>query len=115
MPTPPPAASAPTKEAPRVERPKRNSHVPLPFSDKTTNPSLDAARSTVVPDREALPQEFQDLPLAPLGPAPPDVTETQYQYGSGPKRVQNIHGGEAKPAPSATPPAAPAPDPRRTP
>ena len=119
-PTAPAAApTPPAAEGPRIERP-RNRHVPLPYSKQTTNPSLDAARSTVVPDREALPSSLQDVPLAPLGPAPPDVTPTR--HGGGPTRVQTIHGGEAKPAtpaggaaPEATPRAGRARASRRTP
>jgi hypothetical protein len=116
---PPPVENAPPRrsqaigpEKPSVEqqRPqKQNPRVPLPFSKNTTNPSLDAGRSTTLPDREALPESLKDALIAPYGPAPPDVTPTD--YGGGPRRVQPIH---APPA-AATPPAAPAPDPRRTP
>jgi hypothetical protein len=92
---------------------------------------LDSSRSTIEPDREALPHDLQDMRLAPYGPAPPEVTPTR--EGGGPKRVQDIHapgqtaggarppgadggrGGETPPATPATPPAASAPDPRRTP
>jgi hypothetical protein len=117
-------APASARDKALIAKPKtlQNSHVPLPYSERTTNPSLDASRSTVVPDREALPQELQGWPLAPLGPAPPDTTPTT-EYGSGPRRVQDIHSRPGGRAPNAgapgagaaTPPAAPAPDPRRTP
>jgi hypothetical protein len=86
---------------------------------------LDSSRSTIEPDREALPHDLQDMRLAPYGPAPPDVTPTHEANGSnggGAKRVQDIHGpapdggrGQEAPTPRATPPAASAPDPRRIP
>ena len=102
------AAPAPESKATRekadVKKKPQNPHVPTPFGPNTTNPSLDASRSTVIPDREALPQEFQDIPLAPLGPAPPDTTPTQ--EGGGARRINEIKmpsptGEEKSPSPGS--------------
>ena len=65
--------------------------------------ALDSTRSPM-PDREALPKDVQDARLAP--PTPPVPQSSGTKTGGGPARVKEIF---------AKPPAAGAPDPRRTP
>ena len=67
--------------------------------------ALDSTRSPM-PDREALPKDLQDARLAPPTPPVPQTSGTK--TGGGPARVKEIF---ARPRP----PAAGAPDPRRTP
>jgi hypothetical protein len=132
-PSPPKARPNPGRRvdgAASVETHPPRSRVPSPYNAKTTtNPVLDASRSTIMPDRDALPHALQDVPVVEYGPAPPDLTPTREQ--GGPTRVQAIQPQVTQPttsaaptsgAPASTPagtslkpPGAPVPDPRRTP
>jgi hypothetical protein len=73
--------------------------------------ALDSKR-TPMPDREALPKDVQDAPLAP--PTPPIPQTTAAKSGGGAARVKEIFQGQPTGA-RVKPPAEGARDPRRTP
>jgi hypothetical protein len=85
---------------PNIPRPAANTE-----QNRATPPprSLDSKRAPV-PDRLALPEDLQDIPLAP--PTPPVPQNGGNKTGGGPNRVQEIFknpgGGEDIPRGAAT-------------
>ncbi|HSS40223.1 MAG TPA: hypothetical protein VLT58_15755 [Polyangia bacterium] len=87
-------ADRPDGGAPLLESPSRATAAESPEPAPATPPprALDSKR-TPMPDREALPQDLQDAPLAPPTPPIPQNT-TGAKKGGGPSRVKEIFHGQ---------------------
>jgi hypothetical protein len=85
LPSGTPAATTPaTRDAPTVQsRSTENSPLPKVPEGTAGSTVLEPGKSPVEPDRQALPKSVSDVPLAPLGPAPPASTGTTEKQGTG--------------------------------
>jgi hypothetical protein len=89
-----PASTPATRGTPVDNKSTDNS--PLPKNPEGTAGSnvLEPGKSPVEPDRDALPKAISDIPLTPLGPAPPSQTGTteknSAKAGGGANRVDSI-------------------------
>lgn len=104
--TVPPPGSNPDGGASLVSVP--NSSTAVPSNSETEAPwpppprSLDSKRAPV-PDRLMLPEDMQDIPLAPPTPPVPNNSGTNTQTGSGAKRTSKIFKRSSGAAPSEIP------------
>jgi hypothetical protein len=96
LPSGTPAATTPaTRDTPTVDQKETDNPVFPPLPEGTAGSQvLEPGRSPVEPDREALPKELSDVPLAPMGPAPPSSTPQTEKHsgktGGGASRVDSI-------------------------
>ncbi len=86
----------PDAGAPLIESPSRATAADSPEAAPapgTPPPRALDSKRTPMPDREALPQDLQDAPLAPPTPPIPQSTTTA-KKGGGPARVKDIFRGQ---------------------
>ena len=95
LPSGTPAATTPATRDPPVNN-KQIDNAPLPQNpDRTAGSNvLEPGKSPVEPDRDALPDSISDIPLMPLGPAPPaqpgTTEKATAKSGGGANRVDSI-------------------------
>lgn len=95
----------PDASVPLLESPSRSTAAESPAPPPGTPPprALDSKR-TPMPDREALPKDLQDAPLAPPTPPVPQSTAGA-KKGGGPSRVKDIFQGQPAGTTGGQPPA----------
>jgi hypothetical protein len=92
----PAATTSARRDTPTVQTgPTENSPLPKVPDGTAGSNVLEPGKSPVEPDREALPKSVSDVPLPPLGPAPPASTgttekNTGSRTGGGANRVDSI-------------------------